>query len=306
MMLSHKSSLGTSKAALPSRTPAAMMSMLPVHQRPAAAVRARGSRAVTRAVAESLVSRDDEGLRLRGPQTLVLPTIFARTTGTNNKPVLVKANVVLPPSAGKLPQDNMVQAAAFWRQRIANNDLPGLNLISSGGNSLGGESFSTDVLPWVLAVLWGALALWLPALGLSSLRELHEGAHARPPAASSGAGGGVDAAEAPRLPDERVMAAGYLTLAATVTAIEMALPPFAFDSVGQTVTSLIKLVFLILAVGSWPALLIYPYEAAKQRPEARRQVRDWFRNTLVASAAEAGGAAAGAGKVGEKVPVPTS
>ena len=87
MMLSHKSSLGTSKAALPSRTPAAMMSMLPVHQRPAAAVRARGSRAVTRAVAESLVSRDDEGLRLRGPQTLVLPTIFARTTGTNNKPV---------------------------------------------------------------------------------------------------------------------------------------------------------------------------------------------------------------------------
>ncbi|PNW69614.1 hypothetical protein CHLRE_36g759747v5, partial [Chlamydomonas reinhardtii] len=190
---------------------------------------------------------------------------------------------------------------------------------------LGGESFSTDVLPWVLAVLWGALALWLPALGLSSLRELHEGAHARPPAASSGAGGGVDAAEAPRgvegaapaapgfgppddveLPDERVMAAGYLTLAATVTAIEMALPPFAFDSVGQTVTSLIKLVFLILAVGSWPALLIYPYEAAKQRPEARRQVRDWFRNTLVASAAEAGGAAAGAGKVGEKVPVPTS
>ncbi|PNW83716.1 hypothetical protein CHLRE_05g240300v5 [Chlamydomonas reinhardtii] len=105
MMLSHKSSLGTSKAALPSRTPAAMMSMLPVHQRPAAAVRARGSRAVTRAVAESLVSRDDEGLRLRGPQTLVLPTIFARTTGTNNKPVLVKANVVLPPSAGKLPQE---------------------------------------------------------------------------------------------------------------------------------------------------------------------------------------------------------
>ena len=43
-------------------------------------------------------------------------------------------NVMTPPY--KFKQDNMVQAAAFWRQRIANNDLPGLNLISSGGNSV--------------------------------------------------------------------------------------------------------------------------------------------------------------------------
>ncbi|KAG2440659.1 hypothetical protein HYH02_010238 [Chlamydomonas schloesseri] len=456
------------------------------HRQPAAvAARLRANRAVTKAVAEPLVSRDDEGLRLRGPQTLVLPTIFARSGSA-----LVKANVVLPTSAGKLPQegdpprtvtargvvlfmhgfaqgptayarmltqlaeeegvvvvapcpdsstspqiqqDNMVKAAAFWRQLIAANELPGLKLASSAtsapdvlpvgflGHSVGGglapyvvdaaaragqpyavahvmapqtsqvvetynytakankdrllppsvatswavqygwidllsfawdvnafrawlrgkgrlggsvsyelgthvgfedqlvvlgESFSTDVLPWVLAVLWGALAVWLPALGLSGLRQLHEKSHARAPAGAGAAAAAVRADDehvlrgvegaapaAPgfgppddvELPDERVMAAGYLALAATVTAIEMALPPFAWDSPGHIATSVLKALFLVLSVGSWPALVVYPYEAAKQRPEARRQVRTWFRNTLVLPVTAAAGGSVGAG-----------
>ncbi|KAG2425469.1 hypothetical protein HXX76_013679 [Chlamydomonas incerta] len=360
------------------------------------------------------------------------PTAYARmlTQLAAEEGVVVVAPCPESSTSPQIQQDNMVKAAAFWRQRIADNDLPGLKLSSATpapltvgllGHSVGGglapfvvdaaaaagqpyavahvmapqtsqvvetynytspqnkgrllppavatqwavqyglidllsfawdvaafrgwlrdkgrlgasvryelgthvgfedqlvlagESFSTDVLPWVLAVLWGALAVWLPALGLSTLRQLHEGAHARAPAAAAGAAGttlrGVEGAvpAAPgfgppddvELPDERFMAAGYLALAATVTAIEMALPPFAWDSPGHVLTSIVKAVFLILAVGSWPALVVYPYEAAKQRPEARRQVRTWFRNTLAAAAA-AGGKEEGADTAAAPVPV---
>lgn len=37
---------------------------------------------------------------------------------------------------------------------------------------VGRESFTANFLPWLLAVLWGALALWLPALGLRALSTL--------------------------------------------------------------------------------------------------------------------------------------
>ena len=60
-----------------------------------------------------------------------------------------------------------------------------------------------------------------------------------------------------------------------------ALPAFTWDSPGHVMTSLIKVVLTVLAVFIWPALFVYPYEAAKQRPEARKQVRAWFKRTLM-------------------------
>ncbi len=44
--------------------------------------------------------------------------------------------------------------------------------VASPVRQVGRESFTANFLPWLLAVLWGALALWLPALGLRALSTL--------------------------------------------------------------------------------------------------------------------------------------
>ncbi len=64
------------------------------------------------------------------------------------------------------------------------------------------------------------------------------------------------------LPDERVMLAGYVLLAATVTAAAAALPPYdwQWNDPGALALSVLKAVATLLAVGSWPAIIVYPYE----------------------------------------------
>ncbi|KXZ52399.1 hypothetical protein GPECTOR_9g443 [Gonium pectorale] len=155
---------------------------------------------------------------------------------------------------------------------------------------VGRESFTTDALPWILAVLWGALSFWLPWVGLRALSKVRGDTNVR--AATSpeeqkklkGVEGSIPANEGfgvpddVELPDERIMLLGYVALAATVTAVEAAIPGFSWDSLGAVLLSVLKGVFLLLALGSWPAIAVYPYEAIKQRPEARRQVVRYFQN----------------------------
>lgn len=64
------------------------------------------------------------------------------------------------------------------------------------------------------------------------------------------------------LPDERVMLAGYVLLAATVTAAAAALPPYdwQWNDPGALALSLLKAIATLLAIGSWPAIIVYPYE----------------------------------------------
>ncbi|GLC41638.1 hypothetical protein PLESTF_000270300 [Pleodorina starrii] len=179
---------------------------------------------------------------------------------------------------------------------------------------VGRESFTANFLPWVLAIMWGTVSLWLPWLGLQLLSRAGGNTLQGAPGPSSGAGAGAGngngngngavqlkegmVPDSPgfgplddvSLLDERTMAAGYILLAATVTYIETLIPGFAWtwdwgsEALRTDGLSVLKAVLLVLAVGSWPAIVVYPYQAVKQRPEARVQAATYFKNVLVVGA----------------------